>query len=392
MNSRNIHTLEFIDYSGRGDKSQNRINKKFMGKILQNNASIRCLILRNSANFGSALLEAIENHPSLEEFHVINIGIGKDECKILTKVLNASKTLKCLNLNKSVVTNHTGGGEAISNFLKYGHALEHLHLGNSDLNDNDAAKIAQALTFDTTLRKLSFTGKVRNSITSVGRRSLANVLFNTDSLDTVANSNHTCYVQTVSRISETECPHEALLDTLNRNSCPKVNRKWKVLSVLYATKGKGLGEEFKSYQNLKLIPEILAYLAISAPSCNSFNDEQYSGEEMGQSTAEEEEPTAEDSDEMLQVDNFDNFLSIESDDSYDGYDSEMEDLDDFFEDDENDEVFDKSFLDSSCVGEQARLTMVYQVLKLWGLPLLDKSPVVPMPVTEGRKQKKRRRS
>ena len=44
-----------------------------------------------------------------------------------------------------------------------------------------------------------------------------------------------------------------------------------------------------------------------------------------------------------------------------------------FEDDEDDAVFDKSFMDPSCVGEQARLTMVYQVLKLWELPLLDKS-------------------
>ena len=44
----------------------------------------------------------------------------------------------------------------MSNFLKYGHALEHLYLGNSDLNGNDAAKIAQALTFDTTLQKIEF--------------------------------------------------------------------------------------------------------------------------------------------------------------------------------------------------------------------------------------------
>ena len=72
---------------------------------------------------------------------------------------------------------------------------------------------------------------------------------------------------------------------------------------------------------------------------------------------------------MGSVDN----MSVESDESFDSYDSLMDDLDDF--DDDDDEVyenFDKSFLDPAFHGGPARLTILFQVIKLWGLPLLER--------------------
>ena len=94
-------------------------------------------------------------------------------------------------------------------------------------------------------------------------------------------------------------------------------------------------------------------------------------------------------------------LSVESDESFDSYDSELDDLDDAFEEEEDEvyENFGKSFLDPAFCGERARLTIMFQVVQKWGLPLLDKSPSSlessdkPAPVGEGikRKKKKRRR-
>jgi hypothetical protein len=68
-------------------------------------------------------------------------------------------------------------------------------------------------------------------------------------------------------------------------------------------------------------------------------------------------------------------LSVESDASFDDYDSELEDLDDAFEEDVDEafEDFDKSFVNPAFSGKRARLTIMYQVLKLWGLHLLDNS-------------------
>ena len=51
-------------------------------------------------------------------------------------------------------------------------------------------------------------------------------------------------------------------------------------------------------------------------------------------------------------------------------------MDDSFEDEEDEafENFDKSFVDSAFSGKRAKLTIMFQVLKLWGLHLLDKTP------------------
>ena len=76
------------------------------------------------------------------------------------------------------------------------------------------------------------------------------------------------------------------------------------------------------------------------------------------------------------IDNSSDEMSVESDGSFDSYDSELEDLDDAFEEEEDEvyENFDKSFLDPSFCGERARLTIMFQVVQKWGLPLLDKNP------------------
>ena len=89
-------------------------------------------------------------------------------------------------------------------------------------------------------------------------------------------------------------------------------------------------------------------------------------------------------------DDFD-VLSVESDASFDDYDSELEDLDDAFEDEEDEafEDFDKSFVDPDFSSKRAKLTIVYQVLKLWGLHLLDKSP--PLTTKDEKRSKKRSR-
>lgn len=91
-------------------------------------------------------------------------------------------------------------------------------------------------------------------------------------------------------------------------------------------------------------------------------------------------------------------VSVESDASFDDYDSELDELDDAFEEDVDEafEDFDKSFVDPTFSGERARLTIMYQVLKLWGLHLLDNSTspigmVVEVEREEERKPKKRKR-
>ena len=301
------------------------------------------------------------------------------------------------------------GAEILAEFLKSNQALEYLFLGNTHMTDGDATLIAEALKYNTTLRVLNLGGtkingsKNRNTITSAGLQALSKVLFNASSLYWVANSNHTCRAETVVSHLPESSRDEALLDIVNCKGTLKDNRRWKVLSVLYATNGMGIGDEFKTYQNLKVIPELLAFIAASfeGEELHTHETEVHVGDESGVSPAASSifpslsSLFSSSSSKKEAADDSDDELSVESDESFDSYDSELEELDDAF-DEEEDEVyenFDKSFLDPAFCGERARLTIMFQVVQKWGLPLLDKNPSLaekPLVAVEVEKQKKRR--
>jgi len=343
---------------------------------LNNNSSVKCLVLKNTSRVGSELFAALKNNQSLEEFHIKNMVLG-GVAGVLRNIIYASKNLKYLNLNNCDLGDK--GGEIISKFLQSNPRLENLYLGNTGVNDTGVVRIAEGLLKNTNLCVLSFGGKGRNNVTGTGRRALCSALFSRASLRTVANSNHSCFVQSPSMGSE-PCQYEALLEILNRKGNPNDNRRWKVLSILYATKGEGIHNEFKCYQNLKLIPEMLAF--ISADCSGEKSD--VTSSDMIQVGDEDDDASNNSDVSMGSIDG----LSVESDESFDSYDSLMDDLDDF--DDDDDEVyenFDKSFLDPAFCGEPARLTILFQVIQLWGLPLLDKMPTLPI---KGKRPKKKR--
>lgn len=179
--------------------------------------------------------------------------------------------------------------------------------------------------------------------------------------------------------------------------------------------GRVIGDEFETYQNLKVIPEVLAFITATFDDVgeHTHETEVHVGDGVhddgsgaspaasifpslsslfssSSSSSKKDEADEDSSDD----------LSVESDESFDSYDSELEDLDDAFEEEEDEvyEHFDKSFLDPAFCGERARLTIMFQVVQKWGLPLLDKSPPLDSsaklaPADEGikRKKKKRRR-
>ena len=412
MVSRHIHTLEFR-------RSIGDINYNLLCDIMENCSSVKRLVLRGECSMGGRLYKILSQHASLEEFHVteMNLVHAADE-RLLYKLLYFSGNMRYLSLSQNYLGQNAS--KQIAKFLKRNYRLVHLYLGDTALTDADVALISESLRYNTNLRVLSFGGKRRNFIGSSGRVALCNALFSRSNLDTVANSNNTCRVDISSRITASigtePCPYETLLEVINRKGSSKDNREWKVLSVLYATNGKGIGEEFKTYQNLKVIPEMLAF--ISANCSGSDLSEEFALE--ASDMIHHDDKNCDVSNEMtkstgigsrishgwrsllttamgavgqdagsncdLSMGSADN-MSVESDESFDSYDSLMDELDDF--DDDDDEVyenFDKSFLDPAFHGGPARLTILFQVIKLWGLPLLDKMP--PLPVKEKKPTKK----
>jgi len=500
--SRNIHRLEIMKGNTGSTANQNRIFS-LICNVIGKNTTIRCLVINGTSKFGPALYKAIRMHIALEEVHLQNMKLSASEV-IFRSMMNSSVNMKYISLRHSTIG--PKGAEILSEFLKSSQDLEYLYLGNTKITDGDITSIAVALKHNTTLRVLNLRGtKINgvqnsNTITSAGLQALSRVLFNTSSLYWVANSNHTCRVETVVSRLPDSCRDEALLNVVNRKGSLKDNRRWKLLSVLYATNGRGIAEdkEFKSYRNLKVIPEVLAFIAASFDDEELLSDgtEGYAGDDESEvspnistrSTIDDDDegkkPTASPSTaistsydpasgspvrnqstfrlyteanrqaikdnntgigfvELAQlldkqftelsteerkiwddkaaedkarynrelaaynkyqlersINNSSDEMSVESDDSFDSYDSELDELDDAFEEEEDEvyENFDKSFLDPAFCGERARLTIMFQVVQKWGLPLLDKSPSLESPakptmVDEGieRKKKKRRR-
>jgi len=368
MLTRNIRRLEFSNII---DGSQNvHLYDNLLCDIMEENTSIKCLVFGSTSRFGPRLYDALRKHPSLEEIHITDMILAEDDDEdggLLESILQNNynspcKNLKYISFNDCMLGKY--GGAVIADFLDFSTSLEYLSLGDCGITNNDADHISDSLwKHNSTLRVLSLGEKNNDTLTQAGRKILCNALFNKTSLDTIINSNHTCRVD----LHAFDCRYEALLNILNRKGSPKDNRRWKVLSVLYRTNGLGITQnEFKYCETRRrrsLVPEILAYV---------LADTTFPGSETSLEMDDESAEVVEISDAEDSAD----AMSIESDDSYDGYDSELEELDDAFEDEEDEvyEDFDKSFLDPAFIGDRMRLTVAYQIVKNWGLSLMDKTP------------------
>ena len=88
----------------------------------------------------------------------------------------------------------TGGNRFISDFLATNPALEILKLFRNRLDDGDATMIAGALKINTKLRLLDIR---ENSIQTQGLNALKVALFDGTSLNSAADSNHTCYIERI---------------------------------------------------------------------------------------------------------------------------------------------------------------------------------------------------
>lgn len=305
----------------------------------------------------------------------------------LPLLLDACTSLSYLKFSNRHRSNYFGikGGEHIASFLRSNHNLKNLYLGSEILDISDIRMIAAALKSNCHLRKLALV------LDDKGEKAIGDTLFTSYSrrigcpdlvgLNAVAASNHTCHVQNLWRYARANKPKGSawniLLETVNRFEDPRNNRRWKILTVLYATIAKGIDDELK-HLPLKLLPLVISQAAQDV-CCNYYNEINLDVEgnfdnEKNEKNAHEDEP--EGSISMMDIETEDNSeMSLESNSSIQSFDSVMDDLESAF--DERDEVYidlDQSFLDPTHYsGSRAKCTLVYQILRQHGLPLFHKS-------------------
>ena len=113
-------------------------------------------------------------------------GLGEEMMTYLVTNGGLAK-LKRLGLGTNGITSSTI--TTLADFLATNPPLQELDLEDNLLVDNDAVALANALRSNTTLRLLQLSG---NSIRDAGKESLRLVLYNVSSLNSLADSNHSC--------------------------------------------------------------------------------------------------------------------------------------------------------------------------------------------------------
>jgi len=133
----------------------------------------------------------VDEHPSIEDLDLESCcGRGIDGHEMLQLIMNAGKSkLDVINLSHNGIC--TMGGTFISEFLSSNYVLAQLNLCGNQLDDNDAMLIARALEHNTKLRVLDV---MNNNLTRTGWAALRKAEFDDTSLNSAADSNHTCAI------------------------------------------------------------------------------------------------------------------------------------------------------------------------------------------------------
>ncbi|KAL9186889.1 hypothetical protein ACHAXT_010609 [Thalassiosira profunda] len=201
-------------------------------------------------------LEEIKRHPSMSIVHFIDCFEGDAGYRSLCSLLDGNKIYDTIGVHTNNI--RTMGDTHIPDYLASNPPLRSLALGKNKLDDNDAMLIAEALKRNTNLRYLWLDG---NEITEVGQNALQNAMYDNTSLNSVADSNHTCLVA---------CDFSATAVT---NICSKdsqKNRRSKIYCLLSTrnrekTNVHHFDVEFDDGNSLKLVPKVLESVHNYAP-------------------------------------------------------------------------------------------------------------------------------
>eukprot|EP00985_Skeletonema_marinoi_P025984 scaffold19645_cov73-Skeletonema_marinoi.AAC.1 len=213
--------------------------------IVESNKHLRELEIRRNRIFRvhiERLCSAVRTH-ALVELDLSNcfepgIGDAMLTCLLTIDDLKLENLYMCLN-------NITSGvSTVLADFLATNPRMKHLNLEHNNLNDSDAALIANALRSNSTLRSLNL---YRNGFTDVGAESMRLVLCDDSSLNTVADSNHTCAVDLGSNY----------IDDYNTHEQVQINRGRKIYSILSYRNVTMSNVQHFSDIDMKLLPNVL---------------------------------------------------------------------------------------------------------------------------------------
>jgi len=198
-------------------------------------------------NDSSHLIKAINNLPSLDTITISNSFTGDvDAYNLLCSLLEGNE--HCERIEFQFNNMWTMGGARLSEFLATNPILCHLDLSGNSLNDGDATLIVDSLKLNSNLRDLVIGG---NEITDVGYNALRDAIFDSSSLNSAVDSNHTCQIIG---------PDFGDIPA-NISDIPGSNRKAKIYSIMCSRNRDGSNAHYLDLElgddSLKFVPNVL---------------------------------------------------------------------------------------------------------------------------------------
>jgi len=220
---------------------------KFALDYLENNVDCVRFSLRgnpmNNIEDVKRLCEVVKRHPSVDTLELLQCkGEDIDGYEMLKMIMKAGrKNLSVIDMSNNDIS--TGGDTFLPDFLaKNPKKLNFLELSKNQLDDNDAVAIASALKHNTKLEILELED---NNFTSAGWEALGKAVFDKTSLNSAADSNHTCIIggNDIGKLND---------------SCPVRLRQKKVYSVL-SERNRSLSnvDHFNDDMSVELLPHML---------------------------------------------------------------------------------------------------------------------------------------
>ena len=245
-------------YLDNNDFANVREGIEFVVVVIKGNQKMKTLSWVNNRinNMEDAqqLVEVMVSHPSIDDIRLDSCfgGDGVNGYEVLQSIIAGGDSFTSISF--SINNIRTGGDTTISDYIARNPPLKELCLESTNLNDEDVVLIARALKHNSNLSDLYLGG---NNITEIGFTALRNAVYDPTSLNTVSDSNHTCY------ISNVDFGDNALQNFSPSNTNNRARKMYYLLS-LRNREGSNVnhlnlefGDENDDEDSIKLVPKVL---------------------------------------------------------------------------------------------------------------------------------------
>ena len=194
------------------------------------------------------LSRSLKSHSCMIQLNLTHCDLGSSP-EILLVLLQSEAV--CTNISNNNIDSL--GAAKIAEYLENDPPIKSLFLSENRLNDNDAILISQALKRTTNLHLIDL---MRNNFTPIGVKALLSCVFDSSSLNDIAESNHTLEIMFLFEWQERDMTSSHSLDIIWFERFQWFDRTHKIMLAL---QDKDSLLQYLANVPVGLMPEVLAF-------------------------------------------------------------------------------------------------------------------------------------